>query len=688
VAVEAAAGYGKTTLLRQWLAVDPRASGWLTLTRADDDPAVLVNHLGAVLATLGVPVPPGPTVDVGAALAAVDHPVVLVLDDAHEVSSASSVAVLGTLVDGVPTGATVALAGRSLARLQLARRELAGQVLHLGSRTLAFGPEEATTALGPVAEAIGPDGVDRLLDLLHGWPTGIALASAVLEQQSDPQAALAGLATSRLVRDYVDQELLATHDEATREMFLRTAVLPQLSGPLCDAVLDASGSAARLAAMARTGDCFLTALEGDEAWYRFHPLVAEALVAELRRREPDMEAELHRRAARWWRTRRGADEAVHHALAAGDHDLAAAVVAESVFECLDRSRQATLQRWLDAFPEGCRTDHPELGLAAGWLALRAGRRDELQAWLDLLARRAPHLAVPRAALAMVGALDGIKQSIRDADVVLAAGRAGNEWWNSAVQIRVVARVAAGLVEGDERVAELTAALVEVGEEGLVAAVLEANLALAHYAMAHVDAGHEHSRRASARLAAIGGEADRLGAMVPGVAALSAALRGDREAALGRFAHIADVAERLLSVTPRGSAQVALVLADVAVLVEDRARADRALAIAVRAVADVPDAPLFERWLAGAEVRRAAMDVVADDPVGLTPAERRVLRELPTHRSLQEIADRVFVSRNTVKSHTVAIYRKLGVSGRSAAVTRAEELGLLDSPHRDDAAGGR
>lgn len=685
VAVEAPAGYGKTTLLRQWAAAETRPTAWLTLDRADDDPAVLGHHLAVALGRIG-PTGPAPSSSAGveALLAGVDGPLVLLVDDAHEVTAADALSTLNQLLDLVPAGAVVAVAGRRLPGLHLARRELAGEALHLGSPALAFDAAEATAALGPLAEPLGPAGVGRLLAMVDGWPAGVALASSVLDQEADPRAALATLATSRLVRAYVDQELLAAEDDASRDFLVRTAVLPRLTGGLCDAVLGVSGSADRLEAMAAAGDRFLTPLEGEVAWYRHHPLVAEALVAELRRRSPDAEPVLHRRAATWWRSVGGADEAVHHALAAGDHDLAAAVVGDALFECLDRGRLATLGRWVAAFPDGSRARQPELALVAGWLALLAGRRDELAGWLDRLAQDAPQLAVPRAALAMVAGLDGVKQTIRDAETVLAAGREGNTWWPSAVQIRAVGRVAAGLVDGDERIAELTTAVLAVGDDGLIAALLRANLALAHFARGRPADGHEHSRRAVAELEAVGDDADPLSAMVPAVDALSRGLQGDRAGATAAIDHVLGVIQGLITVMPRGAAQVALVLADTALLCDDAARADRALGIAVGTLPDLPDAPLLEQWLAAVETRRAAL---GDPPRGaevLTPAERRVLLELPTHRSLQEIAERVYVSRNTVKSHTVAIYRKLGVSGRSAAVARATELGLLgDSPDRED-----
>lgn len=228
---------------------------------------------------------------------AVPNPFLLVLDDVHELTGPEAVLRLGRLLDHIPTGSVVALAGRSLSELHLARREVAGTVCHLGAADLAFDTAETTTALGPAAAGLDAAGLDRLVATVDGWPAGVALASAILGQEPNAMAALTGLPASRLVRAYVDQELLAVEDPANRTFVLHTAVLGRMTGPLCDAVLESTGSAERLEAMTAAGDRFLSALEGEAAWYRFHPLIGEALVAELRRRDPAVEATLHRRAA-------------------------------------------------------------------------------------------------------------------------------------------------------------------------------------------------------------------------------------------------------------------------------------------------------------------------------------------------------------------------------------------------------
>ena len=229
-----------------------------------------------------------------------DAPLLLVLDDVHHLHRAPVPDLLVELATRLPAGSQLAVASRSRTALRLGRLRAERRCAEFGPADLAFDADEAADVLTLAGVDASKEDVHRLLERTEGWPAGIYLAAVALRERVDLAAAPAKISGSdAYIVDFFRDELMVRESPETVRFLLRTAVLGQLSAALCDAVLDTTGSAARLAEIERR-NLFLVPLDHHREWYRYHRLFAETLVAELRRREPGEEQRVHRRAARWY----------------------------------------------------------------------------------------------------------------------------------------------------------------------------------------------------------------------------------------------------------------------------------------------------------------------------------------------------------------------------------------------------
>jgi LuxR family transcriptional regulator, maltose regulon positive regulatory protein len=362
------AGFGKTTLLGDWTRRSRRPSAWLSLDAGDNDPTRFWRYVVAALEG----VRPGACAPVGALLRGPHEPpleavvtavinelmtvpggdqVALILDDYHLIEAPLVHESVTFLLDRLPPGLRLVLASRVDPPLQLARRHAGGQLAELRAADLRFTVEE-TAAF--VAEATGLDLapllVATLQDLTEGWAAGVQLAALSLRGHSDPARFVATFAGSnRYVLDYLTEEVLARQPAEVVRFLLETSVLERLSGPLCDAVTGRSGSQAQLEALERA-NLFVVPLDEMRRWWRYHHLFASLLLDRLSQELPARVPELHRAAAAWHEEHGFADDAVRHALAAGEAGWAARLVERNVEVLLRRSEGATLRRWLSALP--------------------------------------------------------------------------------------------------------------------------------------------------------------------------------------------------------------------------------------------------------------------------------------------------------------------------------------------------
>ena len=368
--VSAPAGFGKTTLLAEWLAAGPaggRRAAWLSLDRADNDPVSFWTYVIAALRTVAPGVgegalallraprsPPAEAVltvllnDLGAAAG----DIVLVLDDYHVVDAREVQDGMAFLLDHLPAGLHVVIAGRADPALPLARWRARGELAEIRAAELRFTPDEAAAYLNEMMGLrLAARDVAVLEGRTEGWIAALQLAALSMQGRDDVAGFIAGFAgDDRYVVDYLAEEVLARQPGAVQAFLLQTSILGRLSGPLCDAVTGQDGGKAMLAALDRA-NLFLVPLDDRRRWYRYHQLFADVLQARLLDEQPGQVPGLHRRASGWYQRNGEPSEAISHALAAGDFDRAADLV-ELAIPAMRRTRQeATVRGWLELLPD-------------------------------------------------------------------------------------------------------------------------------------------------------------------------------------------------------------------------------------------------------------------------------------------------------------------------------------------------
>jgi LuxR family maltose regulon positive regulatory protein len=396
VLVCAPAGFGKTALLADWARGVGRPVGWLGLDGGDSDPARFWRYVVAALdrARPGLagrvgPPPPGSLEGLAAALIneLAAEPgrdeVLLVLDDYHLIDSGPVHESVAFLLEHLPPGLAVVVSGRADPPLPLARLRARGHLAELRSADLRFTPEEAAALLAWAAGPGLPDAaVTALVARTEGWAAGLQLAGLSLRGHADPAGFVAAFSGShRYVLDYLADEVLDGQPAQVRTFLLETSVLDRLTGELCDAVTGRAGGQVTLEQIERAG-LFVVPLDEVRGWWRYHHLFADLLRARLHAEQPGRVPTLHAAAAVWSEGHDLADDAVRHALAAGDPAWAARLVERHVETLLGRSEGVTLRRWLSALPAESVRDRPRLCLAQAYAAAQGFQVEALEGLLD------------------------------------------------------------------------------------------------------------------------------------------------------------------------------------------------------------------------------------------------------------------------------------------------------------------
>jgi LuxR family transcriptional regulator, maltose regulon positive regulatory protein len=652
VTIVAPAGFGKTTLLAQWAERDRRPVVWVDLEPEDDDAESLSERLAEVA----------------------DRPGVLVLaDDVHVLRSAAALAAFERLLGQAADGTSVAFAARRAPQLPLARLRAEGRLLEIRVDELTLNGREAESLLRQAGVLLPRTEAAALAERLEGWPAALFLAA--LSLQNGAQAATLG-GDDRFLADYLETEHLACLSSAQRRFALQTSVLAELTAGECDALLGRSDSAQMLESLESAG--VAAPLDQRRRRYRYPRIVRELLARELERSEPEQARDLHR-AATGRAVEIGAlEEALEHAAAAGDVGRVADLAERLAVSACGRGRLDALERWLDLVPEDDAENLPDLCVAASWLHALRGRAGNAQHWADTatrgLGRDDPRLDL----LHGLRCRDGAEQMLDDTNAACRALPPGHSWRPLAVLGRAAALLLAGDTARAERELILAielATAVGATELSVLGLCLRSLLAVGENEQEDAEAFAAQA----ASLAAAEPAPESLAAlMLEAVDARNAARRGElaeASAALGRADELLPVATPavpwLASYALLELARVRLTLAD----------ADGARAL-LRRVNDI----FRVRPRLGALVEQhAELDQrthTLSEPEGrwassLTPAEQRLLPLLATHLSFREIGERLYVSRNTVKTQAIAVYRKFGVTSRSAAIERAVVLGLID-----------
>lgn len=408
VLIAAPAGFGKTTLMTQWLtsaAVKESTVAWLALDRGDADPHRFLSHLVAAIQTSE----PAVGVETLAQLEAGDSahaddalvglvndldllvgPTVLALDDYHVIDGTDVHEAVTFLLDNLPPRVTIAMTTRADPPLPLSRLRARGELIELRAADLRFTPEETHAFLNDVmALHLEPAHVAALGARTEGWVTGLQLAalsiSAAEAGPVAPEAVTrfveAFTGSHRYVLDYLVEEVLDRQPAEVRRFLLDTAVLDQLSGELCDAVTGRDDGQRMLETLERE-NLFVVALDDERRWYRYHHLFAEALRARLHAQDTARAGDLHRAAARWYISAGVIADALPHALAGDDMSLAADLVELGLPELSRQRQDRTLRDWLGSLPAEEKRRRPVLATAHAWTRLSEGDLDAVEPWLD------------------------------------------------------------------------------------------------------------------------------------------------------------------------------------------------------------------------------------------------------------------------------------------------------------------
>jgi LuxR family transcriptional regulator, maltose regulon positive regulatory protein len=705
VCVVAPPGYGKTTLLAQWAARNGQV-GWVTVDPRDNDPAVLLAYLAVALdriepidpdvvgslAASGPPAAAKLLPQLAASVAAITQPVALVLDQVELLDNPRCLDAVVELVAQLPSGSQLVLASRARPPLPMALLRTQSRVVELGVAELAMDQSEARALLEGAGVQLTDEQATELVRRTEGWPVGLYLAALAFKAgawHGDPGAGLTGDAgvgftgADRFIAEYLWSELLARLPRKTVSFLTRTAVLDRMCGSLCDAVLDTRGSTGVLESLAGS-NLLLVPLDRRREWYRYHHLFGELLRAELERREPELVAQLHVRAAGWCEANGQPETALDHAQAAGDTDRVARLVSALTQPAYAAGRGDTARRWLAWFEDqGLLERYPQVAVQGAWVQALVGQPAAAERWAAVAERGSvtgtlPDGSTMQSYLALLGALlcrDGVARMRADAQVAREQLGPGSPWRATALLLEGIAYLLAGEVD---RADPILAHAVDVATDA--GATPAAATALAERAIVALQRGEwpEAETLAERALGVMrAGHLDdyAMSPLVHAVVARTALHQGDAPRAHRHLARAARLRPLLTYAMPHRAVQILLELVRAYVALGDAAGGRVVLREARDVLQQRPDLGILPRQ---AEELRGQLHTIRGATMGassLTTAELRLLPLLSTHLTFREIGERLYISPHTVKSQAMSIYRKLGVSSRSEAIQRAQQLGL-------------
>lgn len=405
--VSAPAGYGKTTLVTEWLRGLPTSFAWLSLDESDNDPARFLayfiaalrgvdEHIGkTALSTLQSPQLPSSEIVLTMLIneiASVSTPIILVLDDYHEIISPPIHQQITFLLDHLPPQIHLVILTREDPLLPVARLRARGQVLEIRQDDLRFTPGETADFLERVMGlSLSTDEIARLERCTEGWIAGLQLAALSMQGRQDLSGFIrAFTGSSRFILDYLVDEVFERQSPDVKDFLLQTSILERLSSPLCDAVTGKTSSRELLEVLEQS-NLFIVSLDQSRLWYRYHHLFAELLRHRLRTFYPGFEIELHRRASCWFEAEGQTGEAIQHALAAQDWRRAGALIQSICSDFLKRGEVLTIIGWFESLPEEMLLSDPRLCFDYCWPLLLASQYNQAAPLLERLEQAATHI---------------------------------------------------------------------------------------------------------------------------------------------------------------------------------------------------------------------------------------------------------------------------------------------------------
>jgi LuxR family maltose regulon positive regulatory protein len=692
----APAGSGKTTVLSQWAADEPRPVAWITCVPGHGDPVMLVHDTARAIAdALG----PGPVTEalprlqgsdplrsltrLVRALAAEPRPALVILDDVHHMrSQPSALDLVTSLIDQAPPGWSFALAARQALPLPLARWEVGPRrILRIEMPDLMLDAGECAALLESLGLAPSEDLVSEVLARTEGWPVGVYLAALSLRSERALGEDLLVAGDDALIRSYLETEILAGVGDRDRDLMLRTSIVREVSGALATAITGDPEAGSRLYELSKA-NLLVMAVDRRERWFRYHGLLADLLQRQLEDSDIDR-SELHRRAAGWFEEAGDVDSAVRHASSAGDEPHVRRLVLSSFQREYREGRLATVRRWLDIVAQTSLGWDTSMALGATLVAALVGDTGAV-----VRASAAARLGDPdddldpehldRAAVRALLCSEGPERML--ADALLALERHDERWSWAPLAWLCLGSAERMLGNSDRAIAAWEASERTVsGAQAVARLVMRAERALAAMAQrrwTEAEALLQGDRTFAMHVL----DSGQIPAMLWLVAdARLSVHRGDLRGAQERLRRAQLTRVHLTWAVPWYGVRTLTELARAQMLVGDVGGARTSLAQGRDILRARPD--LGTLLLELEAVAALAMRSPDTGPRGstLSPAELRLLPLLQTYLSFKEIGERLGISANTVKTEAMSIYGKLGASTRSEAVELAVAAGLLEDP---------
>ena len=685
ILLSAPAGYGKTTLAAQWCAEQARPIVWRTIRSSDNDPIALATSVLAGLHAIepldqaGLAALSGPAGRLDSVLLptlsrclADRDPLAIVIDDAHTLSAPAAIGVLVQIVRSLGAGSQIVFTCRNTPDVGLAKLRARGDLLEIHSDQLAM--DRATTArlLDHVGALTDDDAVDRVHARTEGWAAGVALHGLAATRAQPVE--IPGLLTGRHrdIADYFVDEVLSHQPADVCAFLYRSATLNRLSAEICDAALGRDDAAGMLAELERN-NLFIVPLDDERRWYRYHHLFQDLLVDRLRRTEPSLEAGILQRAASWYRAHGNVEDAVDCARRGGDDELVGEILLENMERYAGRGQLETYRIWLEQLDDSTICRVPATAIAAAHTYLRGGDADRARRYVteaghgDLDRPSADGATSLRSSWLVarntVGLTD-VAEMLRDGRELDERERPTRSRWLVGA-CRIVGNAELALGHPDRSIPAFEEALALIAERPdlqyrqpyCASYLMLANIEAGRWSAAEELWDVHHASIAEER-------AKGLTESVPTYLAEAALCQRQRDhhavgAALNEF----EARLRMIATSPIVVADMAIRGVEVALAAGLADLAQRFAAVADRCLAKLDNAGVMSARLADLRGRM----VVSDQLSSLTPAEMRVLEQLATHRTLEEIGAALFVSRSTIKTHVSSVYSKLAVSGRNEAV---------------------
>ncbi len=396
--VSSPAGFGKTTLLSEWIHKCGRPAAWISLDQADNDPSRFLKYFITALQKNEAEIGEGilnalqssqlPKTDILLTgllneITEMTQPFVIILDDYHVITEPTIQEMLTFILENQPPQMHLVISSRADPPWPLARLRARGELVEIRTGELRFTTDEAATFLNSVMGLkLAPQEVASLEGLTEGWIAGLQMAALSMRGRKDVSGFIESFSGShRFILDYLVEEVLDQQSLTIQEFLLKTSILESLSGPLCDAVTDREDSQTTLTQLEQA-NLFLVPLDEERRWYRYHHLFADLLRIRLEHTQPEQTPTLHRRASQWFEQNGLIAEAVSHALEGNDYERVVNLLTGNALAMMDHGELITLVGWLEALPEEVVRSQPWLCVAHAWALVHAGELDAVEPLLQ------------------------------------------------------------------------------------------------------------------------------------------------------------------------------------------------------------------------------------------------------------------------------------------------------------------